>query len=355
MTKNANRLFYADTLRFMSIVAVVLLHNTADYHIGYNAMLPSNWWANVIYYGICRFCVPMFVMLSGMFLLNPKKEVNLRQLFAERIPKLLLPLFFWSMVYVVIDVYNTDAKWGGFHLGTTINQFLQGPVIYHFWFLYMMVGIYLIYPILHLFVKSAERKHVEYYLLVWLIANCLFGVAEVAFDWKIGIELKDFTGYAGYFILGYYLNTYPFSKKITALLYGLMVVGFLLSAIIFPCIFKVTHFSNGPEIMESDTTIDVVMMATGLFVWLKNKVSALPGKGILYNIISEGSKESYALYLVHVIVLHSLFEGGALLESHFANQSAWYTVPIRATGTLVLSYLLVKLVRLVPFLNKTLG
>ena len=62
-----NRVFYADVLRALATVAVVLLHNAADYQNQFGLIPATHWWSGVVYDGLVRFCVPMFVLLSGSF------------------------------------------------------------------------------------------------------------------------------------------------------------------------------------------------------------------------------------------------------------------------------------------------
>ena len=73
--------FFADVLRALAVFAVIILHIASDYVEHYGEISNSDWWAANIYNGLVRFCVPMFVVLSGAFLLRIKYFYRLYRLF----------------------------------------------------------------------------------------------------------------------------------------------------------------------------------------------------------------------------------------------------------------------------------
>ena len=93
----------------------------------------------------------------------------------------------------------------------------------------MIIGLYIICPIIKVFTANATKKQLEYFLLLSFIYNCfLTGLQGNSNKWinifivnmsKLGITVV--TGYVCYFVLGFYLNKYPLKKKQrTLLIYG---------------------------------------------------------------------------------------------------------------------------------------
>ena len=83
-TNEGGRLAYADLLRVMAMLAVIVLH-VSD---GWLESLPvgtADWYALNVWDSLCRWCVPVFVMCSGMFLLDPKKALSWPSLFLRYI------------------------------------------------------------------------------------------------------------------------------------------------------------------------------------------------------------------------------------------------------------------------------
>jgi surface polysaccharide O-acyltransferase-like enzyme len=344
--------FYADILRAVAIFAVIIMHNAADLATQYGRISASDWLSASFYNGICRFCVPMFVLLSGSLLLNPAKEVTIKALFTKRLPKLVIPLVFWSAFYMVFyHFFNKSYPNASFTYYLT--AFYSVPLVFHFWFLYMMTGIYLVYPIINVFIGAATRQQVKYFIIVWYITSCFFGIIDLAFEKPMGIELYSFTGYIGYFVLGYYLKTFTLSKSILNLFYGLTILAFIIS-IAGIILLQVIHFKHANDLIESDFTPELPFAVAGLFLYLKNRGLSLAAKPTWWqNILTGLSNESYGIYILHVLVMQLLFDK-SFLYFQFDSLSLLFVIPLKAFVILCLTYMVVKVLKLVPLLKFTL-
>lgn len=116
-----------------------------------------------------------------------------------------------------------------FNLLRALKIFYQVPLVFHFWFLYMMIGIYVVDPILNTFIRTATKSQVQYFIAVWFITNCICGIIGIAAGLNIAIELNFFTGYVGYFVLGYYINNYTFPAPQLKLIYLGCLAAFIVS------------------------------------------------------------------------------------------------------------------------------
>ena len=347
------RIFYADVLRFFAIIAVIMLHCSSDYVEQYGEISPGTWWAGAAYNGISRLCIPIFVMLSGAFLLKPAKMVTMKELFGKRLMKILVPLIFWSIIYIFWETPRTEEGWDGFDIKETIQGFFQGPVVYHFWFLYMMVGIYLIYPVINAFIGIAKDIDLKYFLILCFITNTLVFITEKLWDWSLGIDLQAFTGYIGYFVLGYYLNTRKFSIIQFRWFAFFFILGILL-AIIMPWLLYQYNEDLVADFTESDFTPEVILAASGLFVSVKYLLQNYRPKKWIFRIINGISMESFGIYLIHVLVMEFVFSENRSYSPGLLANPAW-GIPVQTIIILVVSYILVKLIRLVPVFNRVIG
>ena len=83
-TNEGGRLAYAELLRVVAMLAVIVLHVSG----GWLESLPvgtTDWHALNMWDSLCRWCVPVFVMCSGMFLLDPQKALSWPSLFLRYI------------------------------------------------------------------------------------------------------------------------------------------------------------------------------------------------------------------------------------------------------------------------------
>ena len=100
---NEKSVLYADTLKILAIIAVITIHVS-----GNSVILPvssSGWWAANFYHSLSQWAVPVFVMLSGAFLLG-KTDEPLKLFFKKRIKKVVIPYIVWLIIYFLWRIGN---------------------------------------------------------------------------------------------------------------------------------------------------------------------------------------------------------------------------------------------------------
>lgn len=120
--KSNNRVFYMDFLRVISMFAVIILH-TASSKINSVDICGLNWQVLNFFDSATRWCVPIFVMISGILFLNPKKEISIGNIYKKYIPRLLVILFAWNFLYAIFSCVVEHS----FSLQTFISNILLGP------------------------------------------------------------------------------------------------------------------------------------------------------------------------------------------------------------------------------------
>ena len=227
------RVAYLDMLRIAATVAVVMIHvavrewRSMDMHT-------AQWHALSFFGSISRWGTPIFVMISGALFLDERREVRLRRLFSKNILRILIAFVFWSAVYAVPFFLRDRSVFG------LISNFLTGS--YQLWFLYMIVGLYLIMPLLRRI--TSDRSALNYFLLLSLCFTFLLPMLGKAIRLADILLHKDgalyaglttgysnmrfyFTlGYVPYFLLGHALNTAQLSKKVERVIYAVGLLGF---------------------------------------------------------------------------------------------------------------------------------
>ncbi len=226
------RVAFADLLRVFGIIAVIVLSLTGS-TMEHTAVSTQSWWILNLYDGLSRWCVPVFVMLSGMFMLDPKGSSSLSRLFLHNMLRLFLCLLFWGGIYAVVGYAAAGGRFTWHGLWDAILSALRGNTHYHLWFLYIILGLYLVTPILRAFVRGASRKELHYFfVLCFLFASLLptlfhFWPRSTAplQVWYDRLEVRMVLGYVGYYVAGYYLKEYTISRLAEAIAYVLGIVG----------------------------------------------------------------------------------------------------------------------------------
>ena len=158
-----------DLIRTLAIFLVVLLHSS----LMTLQLFPSSspyWWAASVYKSIALPCVPLFIMLSGALLLQPAKVNEPTRVFLKkRLSRVGLAFAFWTAIYTIWSFYISNTPITLANVGQSISFDLFSGAYYHFWFIYLIVGLYLITPILRVVIAYGGDKMIRYLILVWFV------------------------------------------------------------------------------------------------------------------------------------------------------------------------------------------
>ena len=285
----------------------------------------------------------MFVMLSGMFLLDPLKKVTYKDIFFKYILRVLVALIVWGTFYNVIDLYgitNISVP----VLFDALYHTLCANTHYHLWFLYLIIGLYIMTPILRSFIKGASKKDIEYYLILAIILTCILRLIskDIAIGlWINRLEVKMMIGYGMYYVLGYYLKTYDLNKKLKLSIYILAILGLIISIILNIHIAIERDMINIPMFNDNLGFITLLVAIT-IFTFFK-------GKDIKTNrFIDITSKISFGIYLTHDYCISVLYTLGfdTLLFSPLLS------IPVLVLVVFILAFIVAYILRKIPYIGK---
>lgn len=290
------RFLYIDYLRFIAVIGVISIHVVASLVLNYNKFGHSYWWFGNIIDGGMHWAVPIFVMISGALLLSSKKEEPIWMFYKSRVSRIILP-FICSLIF-----YYIWAHKGGFSsvtLGSALKEMLKGPVYYHLWYVYLIIGLILVTPILKIFVQNCTKQHVQLFLGIWLVSQ-LDGFIKYFFQVDLGISFRVATDFVGYFVLGYYLHNYEVGKQ------GRILIYFMGLASLLSIWFGTYHLlkDNGNkfnDFLYQDNSLTITIVSFALFLFVRN-IRFNKNDGIVPKLIFTVGKYSYGIYLIHVIV-----------------------------------------------------
>jgi len=82
------------------------------------------WQVLNLYDSLVRFCVPVFVMISGAFLLNSEKHLTISVIFRKYISRIVLAFVFWSAMYSLLRNIVKFRSFSAEFLMSTFKDFL---------------------------------------------------------------------------------------------------------------------------------------------------------------------------------------------------------------------------------------
>ena len=346
MNHKTDRIQYFDYLRIFAVFSVVLLHVLAGHlwdDIGKPSFLVFDF-----YNAATRWCVPVFVMISGALFLDPDREIQIGRLYKKNLLRLITAFAFWSAVYALIDFFE------GVRLRDVVFNMIRGH--YHLWYLFMLAGLYLAVPVLRK--VTASKKLTEYFITLWFVlVICLQSVVYLA--GFLGTSYSELFskvsdslcfqvagGYSGYFVIGYYLNRYELSKKRRIILCALGLCAYILTVLLPVFYYAVKGLPNNR--FNEYLTVNVCIMSVCVFVIFKhNKIVNRNGKTPA--VVKTVSDCAFGIYLVHLIILE-------FAENHLGIDSMSFcpaaAIPLLSVAVFIISFMIVFVLRKIPVLNK---
>ena len=348
MEKKINHEMYFDYLRIIAIFCVIGIHVVSSVWSSLDVKSIS-WQILNIFDSIFRFCVPIFVMISGALFLNKDKDIPIKKLYSKNILRLFISLISWGLFYASFRNLILYGKNEQNIFKYIINDFFKSYD--HLWFLVMLIGLYMAIPILRKICE--DKKTEEYFLLLSFIFTFIYpfilNIKNISFYFQnsiISFYVPIVSGYSGYFILGHYLNTYELSKNKEKTIYILGSV-----AIIFTIVAtSILSMYNGfPLTTFYDyLSINTALVAIAIFILFKNHISKIKLSNKTNSIIKKISKLTFGIYLIHqtFIILATTYK---IFNSSI--KSAILT-PIYTLIIFILSLICSYLISKIPFINK---
>lgn len=333
---------YVNILRSLAIIGVLFIHISAPMLLTLDNM--SYWWIGNIFDGGARWSVPIFFMISGMLLLNPKKEESLTFFLKKRLSKILLPFIFWSIFYTVWK--HRDAL-QDLSIPAAIKDIINGDVYYHLWFLYAIIGVYLIVPLIRIVIANSDRAILKYYLIIWFISSSIFKMLSYYTAIDVRIELQPFTGYLGYFILGYYLHEIELTKRNRVFIYISAVLSLAITVI--GTYIGTQYIGSFEGIFYEYLLFNTIFVSVGIFIFIKqiDWDSLFSETGFFMRVMTVISTLSFGIYLIHPFVINLI---SSKLDYEFIHPIIG--IPITVITVLLISCLFVWIMKRIPVVKK---
>ena len=331
-----------DVMRIIAIIAVIGIHVSAANW--YQDTINSYWLINNFINALVHpWAVPLFLCITGALLL--KKDIDCKMIFRKYIPRILLCLIVWHFIYY-FSFGNTISIENIF---IAFKKMLIGKSFSHLWYLYLLIGIYILIPILCKLVKALDRKQLIYLLSILFVVTIL--VPSIKMFVKIDLSVyitpfKVFTlnEYIFFLLLGYYLNNYEIKNKIFT-----KVLPIISLILIIGNAWYGNHLSIINQVTitfaKTNTIISVLAVIT-IFIVIKRAFAKKESK-----IITKIGELTFGVYLIHFWILEFLAKyhlTANIINPIFGNI-------LFIIFTFVLSCFISYIISKVPYLRKIIG
>lgn len=322
-------------IKAVAITAVIFLHTLTLFP---DSIYTSNYF-KLLFITLnqtARFCVPLFLALSGYGLSKKygSKKLSPKKFLLKRIKKLIPLYFLWSIIFLIIfyisnSWFYSDANW--------LRSFFWGETDYHLYFIPLIFQFYFLFVF---FPKIKKRQRLLTLTIIiggiqalWLLLIRTSSLQQVSFtDFLTDDQLQYrlFTNWLFYFLFGGVLARFNLSKirKIKYLKKILVVITlFGLTWAVYDSQ-VIIEKTNNIIYATSFTRLPVFIYSTGLIAIL-----IIYGKKIFDRqtlktpILASIGRHSYLIYLSHTLLLR-------ILEGVFTGKPRMSTI---ALGTALFS------------------
>ena len=380
------REIWIDWMRVAACFMVILVHSTEPFYLGGDGSLILNqadaFWSS-FFDSFVRACVPLFVVASSY--LQFPLHYSAGEFFRRRTVRVLIPFVVWLLVYAF--VWGEPAS----NLKSLLLNFNYSAG--HLWFVYMLIGVYLLMPLLSPWAEKVGKKELQVYLGIWLFTTFIPLIRDwvssdpLAFAYgPTGIPRQALyplwgeaswngyglfyymSGFIGYLLLGLYFRKFVGELSWSKTL-GIAIPAWLGGfAITFGGFLRRVYETSGGnfpaegiindavywETTWCNDTIGVALM-TVAWILLFRKIK---NEGCFYKkVLLPVSKASYGVYLSHILVLVPI--GGAVREwlgSGDEGLLGFWTTPVEIVLSAVLAFVAVSalsvLIQKIPKIGK---
>ncbi|WP_257288590.1 MULTISPECIES: acyltransferase [unclassified Endozoicomonas] len=325
MSSKREPVFYLDLLRVVAAIAVIMIHVLGPYRELYGQIPMSDWLTAVTFNSFSRWCVPIFIMITGMLFLSDKRPFDLNYFLRRRVMKVLVPFLFWAVFYSFLAGLTPTFDYEWTRAINTLKELPYESTWYHLGFYYYFIPLYLVIPFLKPAVQAMPDDLLKFMAGVWLWLTLSYLIRIETF-WHINTLL-----YGGYLIWGYCLAKYDTRRYQSLIIFGGILGLILTLGGVFWLSNEKGTYSSGR--FNSYKTINTVLVATMVFCLAKHYCDKFQGRS--KSIISILSRYSLGIYLVHPLLLwpvraYDLYPASAIIMIPF-----WTVVTMLASTAVV--------------------
>ena len=163
--------------------------------------------------GVARTCVPLFMVVSAFLLVPIKADVSMTQFYKRRFKRILPPMIFFMLLYAILPVL-----WGEMTWDDTLRMLPALPFNFpenagHLWFMYPLISLYLIIPVISPWLERASAKDECIFIGLFAFSTLIpwlhtFVTPELWGEcfWNRYSMLWYCSGFLGYLVIAHYIR-----------------------------------------------------------------------------------------------------------------------------------------------------
>jgi surface polysaccharide O-acyltransferase-like enzyme len=290
-------------------------------------------------------------MMSGALLLNNLREETPALFLRRRLRRILIPYLFATSLYVLwLHLFKNVTMTPLSILG----DFLCGSGFYHLWFFPMIIGLYLLTPMLRVFVEHAPVSVMRFTIGVVLGLASAYAFFHDFFGLTLGQLKTNFIFFIPSFLLGSQIMRST-GRYRPGLWIGLLWISGLGMAAGDYFVVRRFGFGSSPMPYFSDPTnfYSVFMAAAFFIIVVKLNVPTWLSRMLPPATIRQVADATLGIYILHPLFLNLLQNGAIFIPlSGLYPLPTRYGLPLTAIIAFLMSMIVVLIVKKIPWIRE---
>ena len=298
-------------MRIIACFAIIILHelfaSTTPNYFG-KVMSESDWLFEFIAEHMLMWAVPVFLMVTGALQLDPGRELTLRKIFSKYIKRVALTLVVFTLIFSILDwAFDSTYDQSVSFIIDWLKDLLLGHSWAHMWYIYLLIGIYLLLPFFKAGWNNLDEAGKKYLLIVLLLFNACVAMVNdvmgvVGGEYLEGVKLTLLltTIYPAYLFLGDWLMRHRMKLGTAIALTAVCSAVIIIFAVVQRNVDETTM--KMLDCFHWYSSIFVVGQAAGAFSMMMY-IKAPAGK-----FIRTLDDCTFGIYVIHMIGIHLIMK-----------------------------------------------
>ena len=324
----------------MATLAVILLHtcnaltnNAYDYEF-----IGNQYYVMINVVSLMNWSVPIFFMISGALLIKEHEEITYDRVIKKYCRRILLALVIFGIPFSMMEIFMNMRHFSFLMFPQACLNVLTGNSWGHLWYLYTLIGLYLILPVINAFFNRASRRTCNIFLILLFIFCFLIPVINTLFDIRIAFEMPIESYALFYFFVGKLLYTSNNQILNMKQIWGLCLVFLVLM------LFVICFYTDGNKYLSYNSPV-IAGISVCIFLLLR---------GIKINVSEymwKIDRLCFGVYLIHPVFVNFLYKFLKVTPLDFGN-AYFIGVILFWIGFIAVSFLASYMMNLVKPLKK---
>ncbi|MET0557569.1 MAG: acyltransferase family protein [Solirubrobacterales bacterium] len=339
---------FPDVAKIAAIVGVVTVHAASAPNDAFGTLTDKTWFVSVLVEVAFRWCVPVFVMVSGMLLLRARTaEMAPGVFYRRRLARVAVPLVGWTVFYRLFTGWTGPDP----SFEENVQAVYGGVPYFHLYFLYLIAGLYLVAPYLARAIRDLSQRQLGALSIGALAVGFLWGGVPPWLPATSSNAFSLFAPFVGYFLAGCWLSRVRLDRQLVRGSVAVFVLVGIASAL---ATYEFAHSGTRLDwhYLYGYTTPSVIVMSLCVFVAIRYLCERREARRPIRHTqaLHYVGEATFGIFLIHPALFMLWIQSSEGIPSE-APELIWW-LPLTVAGLIAISFACTLAMKRIPYLRR---